>query len=199
MTPAQPWEVTIPEHDLAPVDKSAWSLVPNLIDETVLRAAIGTANVSPPLVSGQMYGVGNLIVPAGELVSHLTWYAGTTAQVLPLNQWCALVNALTLQLLGVTNDFLTNVWAPNALRTFDMVAPYRAPVDLPVYACLVEVLDVGGAPNSFRGNSGLSGNMNTFPNVAGFADGGLTTPASCPAVITQPTGATTALPWVGLS
>lgn len=193
MTPTFPWEVAVPIPSLAPIDKRYWSFFPATIDDSIFRGLAVTNLV--PLASGTLYCTGNLIIPAGKLVTNLLVFTGNTVTAAITNNWLALIDEVTNNVLGLTADLLA-AHAASVLVSIPLTTPYRAPKDQSVY---VGMCQVGTTPNSFRGLSSLSGAVNLPPNLAGSSNAGLVGPGTLPSPITDPTGATVSIPWVGFN
>jgi len=110
----------------------------------------------------------------------------------------ALIDAVTLDVLGKTADDTTNTWAANAIITRALTTPYRAPTTKRVYVGLLQ--NVSTSVGTYRGATNLPGAMSGAPVMLGNADTGLTTPASLPATLAvSPAGAANQIPYVGLS
>jgi hypothetical protein len=129
-----------------------------------------------------------LYIPAGLKFTKIFFWAGTTAAGTPTNQWFTL-RTLSRQLIGITQDDTTAVWASNtekqlsfanvttgALQT--ITAPYSG-----YYYIGVNV--TATTPPSLQGIAiGLTAIATKPPIAAGFdAAAGLTTPATALATL----------------
>lgn len=198
MTPALAWEVAVPIPSLAPIDKRYWSAAPNMVDESLPRELIGSAALGGP-TSGTLRCVGNLIIPAGVLVSNM-YFLVQAAAVGLTNFWVCLIDEQTNTIVGVSAE-LFNVYGATGLPAGFSPAlpftPYRPSKDSSVYA---GILQAGTTPNTLRGFTGLSGSINAPPNLVGDSTvfGAVGPPAVGTSVV-DPTGAFTAEWWVGIN
>jgi len=200
--PAYAWEVTTPEQTSVN-PWLPWSMVPNAIAESVPRAWIASASLGGA-GTGVLTMVGNLVVPAGRLVSNMTMYSSTTAAVGQTNLWFALVRQSDNVVLAQTADNLdkgalgaAGGWANNSLLTLAYTTPWRAPSDTPVYGCL---LQVATTVTTLRGYASIAGTIGISPfTVTSSTQTGITTPASLTSPVAYTAGFGTGLPYVALS
>jgi hypothetical protein len=120
-----------------------------------------------------------LPLPAGLVVTSLTFWAGSTAGATLTHSWAALFD-VNRNKLAVSADNTGATWAINTSRTFTLTAPYTVPT---TQACYVGLVIAGTTIPTIEAVSGLSttGVRASAPISGGNADAGLTTPASCPA------------------
>jgi hypothetical protein len=149
------------------------------------------------LVSGQLFLIGGLVIPAGQLISAITFFCATTGAVGQTNLWFALYDRDTLALQAVTVDDGATGWAAGTFKTLALSTAFTPAVDTEVYAGVCQVVVPGNTSGIIAANSrqNMSG---AAPFLCEPADAGLTTPATAPAVAT-PTGIGSAFsPWVSL-
>jgi hypothetical protein len=182
-----------PEGEPAPSPFLEWAPAGTIV-ENVPRAIGGLANQTP-LVSGTLFLVGGLVIPAGELVSTITFEIGAVA-VTPTHGWFCLIDAATLAVLGKTADDGATVWAANTPKSLGVAAPFTLGKRTPAYAgiCSVAATPTGLAcSSSFANLSGLA------PALSGASNAGLTDPASLPSPVTAIAVGSNRIPYVALS
>lgn len=118
-----------------------------------------------------------IYLPAGTVVSTVSWTTGSTGVTTPANQWAALYDS-SLALLRVSDDKTTEAWAANTLKTFTLATTYTVTtagwfyVALNVTAAAVPTL--WGAAHT---NATIA---TVAPALCFTANTGLTTPATAP-------------------
>jgi hypothetical protein len=146
------------------------------------RATVASAGV---LVSGRLTLAGGIVLPAGQVISSITFVAGGTGAGTPTNQWFCLVDQ-SLNVLAKTVDDTTTAWNLNAPKTLAISGGYTPVIDMPVYlgvmvaATTVPTLQAVGVSSAVGGLT---------PILAATSTTGLTNPASLGATA----GALTAL------
>lgn len=160
--------------------------------EAVPRNTVMT-NLAGVLTSGTLRLVG-IALPSGLLVSTITFLSGTTAAVLPTNQWFVLLDGSRL-MLGVTGDDTTTAWGANATKTLTLAAAHRT-----TYAGLhyVGLMVAATTVPTLIGVSSTSVVTALVPMVAGQADTGMTTPPAAPFTAAA-FSATSAMPYAFVS
>lgn len=160
------------------------------IAETFPRDATANGSV---LVSARLHFV-SIHLDAGQVVTNETWHAGTTAAGTPLNQWACLYSSARAK-LAVSDDATTAAWAADTPKTFTLTTPYTVPTSGLYYLGLCVVATTVPSLRSLASSAAING---IAPVRSGFADTGLTDPASAPATAAALT-ATTSVPYVYLS
>lgn len=134
-------------------------------------------------------------LPVGMVVTNLIHWSGSTAMVSPTNQWFGLFDA-SFNRLALTNDDTNGAWSTFQGKALALTSPYTVPRSDVYY---IGVLIAAATPISLQGTSSFNSNNilnggNTagvtvaVPKLQGNSSTGLTTPASCPATVTAPTG-----------
>jgi len=90
------------------------------IAETISRKTINS--ISSPLGSGSLRGV-LVDLKAGQVITNISWQAGSTALSGGSHQWFALLNAAGV-VLAVTSDDTSNAWAASTAKTLNLTTPY---------------------------------------------------------------------------
>lgn len=136
------------------------------------------------LTTAQLFLVA-LGIPAGTVVTAITFWSGSTALDTGANQWFALFDRSRVK-LAVTSDDTSTAWAANTKKTLNLTAPYAVNTDGLYYA---GIMVKGTTPPTLTGKSlTLSSVAASAPIRCGTSDGTLTDPASCPATATAITG-----------
>lgn len=195
MTP-NAWEVVTPETSLWNPYKE-WSKVPNCICENMSADRLTSITITP--ADGVLFETGHLTIPAGATVSNISFFLATIA-VAQLNQWFALIDAVTGALLGITADQTTTITPANTILTLPLTTPYRAANDQRVYACIAQhattsVALLHGTSSNYGLGLALSPPSQGTDNV----HTGLTNPASCPNPATIAANAANNMAWAALS
>lgn len=133
------------------------------------------ANLSGCLSTGRLYMQG-VYYAKGEIVSNLVWMSATTALSSGSNQWSALFDA-DRNKLAISADATSGAWAANTAKTFALSASYTIPSSGLYYHGLCVV---ASTVPTLAGQSTLAGIQGIAPILSGYADTGLTNPASCP-------------------
>lgn len=192
MTPAQPWETLPSTPEGSPWTE--WSLTPDPIVENCPRNFLTALNMTG-LVSGQLFLMGGLIIPAGKTVTRMSMCTGNTAEVGVTNRWFGVFSLATLSPLSLSADQGAAAWGLNEVHTLDLVDPIATQVDTPVYGGLCVV---AGTVNSLRGYSGQT-ILNALPPIFnGNSSAGLVGPETCPDPVAAPV-AVSGQPWIALS
>jgi hypothetical protein len=156
---------------------SDWTLPTGKIAQTIPRD-IGavTNNVAAVHTSG-VETVMWIYFHAGQVVSNIDYWSGTTAAVSPTHQWCTLRDA-SLNLLGVTDDKTTEAWPANTGKTFAVASPYTIPTSgrYNIGFVMTAATMISGVGIS----AGGSINPQVLPLRMGSTGSGLTTPATAP-------------------
>lgn len=163
------------------------------ISETFSRRSAALANQAAALTSGQMTLVAIPLVK-GQVVSTITFMAGTSSAVTPTNQWFALWS-LALAQLGITSDDTTTAWSGGAEKTLTLTSPYTVTTDALFYvSCMVAAATV---PSMYCVSS-QSSVTSLAPVIVGkdTTHTGLTNPASAPVTPTLANLANVPWAWV---
>jgi len=150
--------------------------VTGVIAQTMPRTNLVNVAV---LATGQESTWGVYLV-AGQVLTSISFVAGTQAAVAPTNQWFTVRNS-SRTLVGITVDDTTTAW--NAGKTLALSATYTVPTTgLYYFGCMV----AAGTPPSLLGAaSGGSPALSQAPALAGRdSTAGLTTPATADATLT---------------
>lgn len=126
--------------------------------------------------SGQMLLVG-IKIPAGTVVSSISFLSGTTAGSAMTAQWFALYDP-DLVLLGQTTDDTSTAWAANAIKTLSFATAKTTTKTGLHYA---GICVVGSTVPSYQGPTGNQYITGLTPKLAGTSTTGLTTTAPDPA------------------
>lgn len=145
-----------------------------------------------PLVSGRLHMVA-IYLTAGTVVTNITFLAGTQAFVSGAtdHQWFALFDAARNK-LAVTTDDLSTAWGVNNLKTLALTVPYPVTVSGLYYLGLL--VNAAVVPSLNGATQGTGSAIGLAPKINGFADAGLTDPASCPNTAAALTAAAQ-IPW----
>lgn len=132
------------------------------------------------LTSGTLHIVG-LYLPAGSLVSSISFRSRTTAAVSPTNQWFGLFDS-GLGKLALTADDTSTAWGANTKKTLNLSAAYRTTYS-GLHYC--GILVVAATPPSLLGvNAATAFVLGETPILNRASSTSLTDPASCPATVT---------------
>lgn len=120
-------------------------------------------------------------VNAGDIVTSVTFEAGSTAAATATHCWGGIWSAARA-LLGVSaDDTAASPWAANAFKTFTLTAPYPVvAADVTARFLYAGVVVVGGTMPSIRGLVTSGGHSGAVPILCGDSTAGLTDPASAP-------------------
>lgn len=126
------------------------------------------------LTSGRLYCY-LTYVPPGTVITALNFFTGSTGSTLLTHSWAALLDSSRTVLRKSNDD--TSSWAATTQRTFTLTSTYTASTGGWFYFCICPVATT--TVPTFHGGSAGSSNLNGIaPITAGFADTGLTDPAS---------------------
>lgn len=164
------WRVTVPP--ATPVDVD-WTRPTAALVQTFGRT-VSTIN-SAVLASGSLWLV-SIYLPAGTLVSTITFTSATTALATGSNQWFALYSSARA-LLGVTNDDTSTAWAAEATKTLTLASPFTV-LTSGMYYLGINV--VATTVPSLRCSVTSARISTQVPILAGTSTTGLTNPASAP-------------------
>jgi len=145
-------------------------------------------------VSGTM-GLVAISLPAGIVVTSMSFCSGTTGATGPTNQLFGLYDSARLLLVSSVNDGAT-AWGANTVKTLAMTAPFTTTYDGLYYAAIM--VTVSTTMPTVLGNSvGTTVHLNLAPILNGASNTGLTTalPAGPATAITG----STQIPWVYVS
>lgn len=134
------------------------------------------ANLTAALSTGRLYMQG-VYYAKGEVVSSLTFLSATTALSGGTNQWAAFFDGSRVR-LGISADDTSTAWAANTPKTFTLTASYTIPSSGIYYHALN--VTASTVP-TLAGQPTLAVIQGIAPILSGYADTGLTNPASCPA------------------
>src|ERR1044072_6557332 len=134
------------------------------------------------LATGVMTSV-PIFLPAGDLVTNLSFVSGATAAGTPTNWWFALYSMdATPALLGQAADQTLAAWAANTVKTLALTTAYRV-MKTGLYYAAINV--TATTPPSLMGTIGVKPVVTGERHLSEAPGSGLTTTA--PATITTPT------------
>jgi len=151
-------------------------------------------------VSGRL-NTGMYWLPEGLIISELTFYSSPTGGITgPQNQWAVICNAAK-QRLAISADLTTTPWSNGSPQTFVMAASESDSTPTPYVIPTSGWYRIGlmckssGTPLSLITHSLGTSILSAIPPVlAGTANTGLTTPATCPSTLGSIT-ANSQQPW----
>jgi hypothetical protein len=152
------------------------------IAETMPRQVVSESVVNNALASGTL-NLFAVFLNAGQLVSNITFVAGTTSFTAATHYWFALYSAVQSgpTLLAVSADQTSTAWALSTAKTLPMVTAYRVPTSGIYY---VGIAMVATTAITVRGNTvGASVVSSLAPMLRCTSTTGITT--------TMPTTGTT--------
>lgn len=132
------------------------------------------------LVSGRLQASLHWL-PAGLVITTMTFYTGASGAVVgPQNQWAVIADA-SRNRLAVSAGLTTTAWGNGAAQTYAFT-PYTIPSSGLYYVGLMMKCS-GTAPTVIchTASSSILGSL--VPVLAGTADTGLSTPATCPSTL----------------
>lgn len=145
------------------------------IAENIPRWAQEMTNMTETLASGTLYVVGGMILPAGQKISNITFFSGSTALATGTHQWFCLLDQ-NLKVLRKTADDTNKAWEANSEKTLALSSTYIPELDMPVYVgILVTAITVPTLRGAFFSTVVA---LAKSPVFAGKSTTGLTTPAS---------------------
>lgn len=143
----------------------------------------GGTNAAGWLVSGRAH-VTAVPLNAGDTVTDFQVFTLTTALAGGSNQWCGLYDA-SRNLIGVTADAGATAWGGFSSKVFTLVSPHTVTAAGLYYVMLVVVATT--MPSLTMTPGGSSALIGLDPVLCGYANTGLTNPASAPATFSAPT------------
>lgn len=144
--------------------------------ETFSRA--GASFVNTATITSGTLRMDAIDLPAGLLITSISYMSGATALITGSNQWFALFGNARNK-LAITADDTSTAWAANTVKTLTLTAPFTTTYSgLHYLGAVVVAVTV---PTFFGLTVGASGANALAPILCGNADAGLTNPASCPA------------------
>lgn len=155
------------------------------IAETIPRMLCNEANLNA-LSSGLLHLVA-IYLRAGQKINNISFFSATTASGTPTNGFFALYDSVGRTLLAQTDNFTTESWAANTIKTKPLTATYTTPTSGLYY---VGIMITATTVPTLKGltaktNGGLAGSA---PILHGNSTNGLTTSLPNPAAaITQGT------------
>lgn len=163
------------------------------LSETFSR--MGATLSNPVLISGQPQFAA-LPLLAGQVVTKIVFFSGSTPLAGGKNQWFALWGA-SLNRLAVTSDDGSAAWAANTEKQLALTTPYTVPADGLYYVSVM--VNATTVPNLIGINSVALGPGRLDPILFGRdqTNTGQTGPASAPAVATLTPNAGYPWAWVG--
>lgn len=160
------------------------------IAEAFPRWVAKMENLSAALTSGQQL-FAPLVLQAGQVISQIGFWSGTTALSGGSNQWFGLWD-VSRNKLAVTNDDTTTAWGANAEKLLTIATPYVVSSDGLYYASIM--INATTVPTllgiSTQGN--ITGAVPVL-TARDTTNTGLTNPASAPATATFALAGS--LPW----
>lgn len=141
------------------------------------------------LTSGTLYLVAGLVLPKGQPVKGLAFFAGSTALSGGSNQWAGIFapsarSGDACLTLALSTDQTSTAWAADTAKTFDFSSRFTPEADLPVYAGLCVVATT--VPTLVGNTISKNAQELYLPRTRGTSTSGLTTPASCPSAVAHP-------------
>lgn len=165
--------------DLAAFRADAYYGTTGSLASTYDRATLSSLAAGGAPTSGTLRLM-RIILPAGLTVSNITWFSGSTALSVGVNQWFALFDA-SRNKLAISADDGANAWAANAPKTLAMTTPYLVPASGLYYIGYCVVATTVPTFESVAGAMLTTGARNTNPIVGGNSTGSLNGPGTCPA------------------
>lgn len=159
-----------------------WSKATATVRENFPRLG-SMANLAGHLTSGRLHLYG-MWYEAGDVVTSVSFWSGTTALVTGSNQWAALFDGSRVK-LAVSADDTSGAWSASTEKTFTLTAPYTIPTSGVYYHGLCVVASTMPSMTGFATLATLNAKA---PAMSGYADASLTNPASCPATAAALTG-----------
>lgn len=147
------------------------------IAETIPRELCPEVNTTAG-ASGTLF-LQAIYLQAGQLVSNITIWSATTANVTATNGFFALYDA-SRNLLAQSANFTTEAWAANSAKTKAMTTPYRVPTSGLYY---IGLLQVATTIATIKGGTAKTGGQlaAAAPILNGTSTTGLTTTLPNPA------------------
>lgn len=168
---------------LAPIGTAGQFLRPTgALAETTPRQFATLANQTA-VVSGTLY-LAAIGLMAGTPIASITWVSGTSAMVTATNQWFGLFDAAGNKLVLTADDGAT-AWATSSPKTLAVSALYTTLTSGLYY---LGYMVAAATTPSMMGLTSTAAITGLAPATSGNSTTGLTTPASCPAAVTVPTG-----------
>lgn len=164
------------------------------IDQTVLdRAGVSSTFT---LVSGTLFLVAGITLPAGRPVSSISWMSGTGGASMTA-QWACLLDKSRVPIVTTIDDG-ANAWPTNTVKTFPIATTlggstpgaYTPPADIEVY---VGILVAGTTPPLIKASTIDVALAAIAPAISGSSSTGLTGPGTLP----NPAAALSAQPRIG--
>lgn len=115
----------------------------------------------------------------GQTILRVGFYAGATALGTGVNQWCAVFTSARVK-VAISDDDGATAWAANARKLFVFSTPYTPQTSGYYYLGLMVNISAGNLPSLVGGTHPNAVIAGETPVMSGYADTGLTNPASCP-------------------
>jgi hypothetical protein len=152
--------------------------ISGVVAENQDRMTCPGSNIAAITASGTLYLVA-IFLRAGQKVSNISFFSGTTASGTPTHGLFGLYDA-SRNLLASSADFTTEAWAANTIKTKAMTTPYTVPTTGLYYlGCMIAATTVPSligmaAPNSVNF-------LSQPPIICGTSTAALTTALPNPA------------------
>jgi hypothetical protein len=162
------------------------------LQETMPRNAATTGNLAA-LSTGRATFVG-MYLPAGRVVTSITFVSGSTALSGNTNWWFTLASSNGTR-LGLTADQTVAGWGGNTAKTLALTSPYTVTAEGIYY---LGVMEAATTVNTLAGIN-ISTILSTtapLPAAIDSTNVGLTTPATAPATWTLTGAITIAYAWI---
>lgn len=131
------------------------------------------------LTDGRLHMV-LMYLHVGQTITRVAAYSGTTAMGTGANQWAAIFDS-SRNKVAISDDDTTTAWGANARKLFAFSTPYVPTTSGWYYIGIMVNVSAGVVP-SLLGITDLNAVVTAEPPIlSGYADTGLTNPASCPA------------------
>jgi hypothetical protein len=149
------------------------------IAETIPRILCNEANLSA-LSSGALYLVG-IFLRAGQKINNISFFSATTAANTPTNGFFALYGSVSRNLLAQTENFTSEAWAANSIKTKALTSTYTV---LSTGLYYVGIMITATTVPTLKGQTAKTGGQlaGTAPILHGNSTTSLTTSLPNPAV-----------------
>lgn len=183
-------------------DGASWAAISRPLGSSTQATAVayvafnrnGLPTASQTLTASGQIRVQAIELPAGILVSNVSFLSGTTAAATVSNIWFGLFDS-SRNKLGVTNDDSATGWPANTLKTLNLASAFTTTYSGLYY---LGVVVVATTLPTLIGPAGLFQLTGLAPIICGDANTGLTNPASCPSTLSV-LSATGKQPWCGVA
>lgn len=161
------------------------------------RSLVQLATIAA-LSTGRLTVVGGITVPAGQTITAITFFAGTTGAGTPTNQWFALLSmaASPVVLQRTANDTST-AWSLSTPKTLALQATWTPDADTPVWVGIMVTATT--VPTLSGAQPEVAGLVTRAPFPVASSSTGMTTPPAVAAAQTAPSALSIGRPYVLLT